>query len=174
MLLEDSFMQVIDCEPFDAKSLRDIILLRHQSSGMKFKLDEDMEDKISRWKLANLFSATFDLSNGNVGTALQTWISCVEKVEDNVLKITIPKPPSVDVLRRLPSAWIVILIQLILHRRLTVENLDKIMNHSEPQLSHHIATLKRSGLVEEEKNLLKINRFMEHFIIQVFTEDGIL
>ncbi|MBT29276.1 MAG: hypothetical protein CMO01_06405 [Thalassobius sp.] len=172
--LEDSFMQVIDCEPFDAKSLRDIILLRHQSSGMKFKLDEDMEDKISRWKLANLFSATFDLSNGNVGTALQTWISCVEKVEDNVLKITIPKPPSVDVLRRLPSAWIVILIQLILHRRLTVENLDKIMNHSEPQLSHHIATLKRSGLVEEEKNLLKINRFMEHFIIQVFTEDGIL
>ncbi|MEM1136892.1 MAG: hypothetical protein AAGI07_13725, partial [Bacteroidota bacterium] len=172
--LEDSFIQVIDCEPFDAKSLRDIILLRHQSSGMKFKLNDVIEDEVSTWRLANLFAAVFDASNGNVGVALQTWISCVQKVEGNILTLSTPKLPAVDILRRLPSAWIIILIQLILHRQLTFEKLDKIMNFTEPQLAHHVAALKRSGLVEEEKALLKINRFMENTLIQVFMEDKIL
>jgi len=172
--LEDSFIQIIDCEPFDAKSLKDIILLRHQSSGMKFKIGENREDKISKWKLAQLFSALFDASYGNIGTALQTWISSMKNVEDNVLEIEVPKLPSIDILRKLPSSWTVILIQLMLHRKLSIAKLDLIMNHTVVQLHHELTVLKRSGLIEEERGMLKINRYLEHLLIQVFTEDGIL
>lgn len=172
--LEDSFIQIIDCEPFDAKSLKDIILLRHQSSGMKFRIGEHREDKISKWKLAQLFSALFDASYGNIGTALQTWISSMKNVEDNVLEIEVPKLPSIDILRKLPSSWTVILIQLMLHRKLSIAKLDLIMNHTVVQLHHELTVLKRSGLIEEERGMLKINRYLEHLLIQVFTEDGIL
>jgi len=172
--LEDCFMQILDCNPFDARALKDIILLRHQSSGMKFKLGEQREEKISKWKSANFFSALFDASQGNVGNALQIWISLLENVEDNVLEIHAPKLPTLDVLRRLPSSWIIILIQILLHRQIATSKLEKVMNYTVKEMQHELTVIKRSGLIEEERGVLKINRYMEPLLMQVFTEDGIL
>ena len=90
--IDGYFLNIIECEPFNAEELKDIILFRHRSTALKFELNGSNEDDLSVWTQARLFSRHFDYSRGNVGVALQAWISNVEGFEDG--KLTIKKPGS--------------------------------------------------------------------------------
>lgn len=170
--IDHHFLNIVTCEPYDAENLKDIILLRHKASGIRFTVDGE---ELSELKLARLFNAYFNYSSGNLGTALHGWVSNIKKNNDNILKVSFPKTPNTAVLDLLPDKWVMMLIQLIVHRRLTVERLSNILMDDFANGDKTIFQMKAAGILHEySKDVIEINPFVEPFIINHLIKSEIL
>ncbi len=173
--LSDQLLQVIICAPCNAEQLKEVILLRHRSTGLKLELDGEQEDNLSEWKLAKLFTAFFDTSRGNVGVALQTWISQIQKVSHDTLTITPPVPPAVNVLDELAPLQRVLLVHLLLHGSVSHTRLLRISGLPEDVLQTEMDVLQRSGLVDTPApGTWLVNPFMRPYLTQAFTDRRML
>ncbi|WP_020530625.1 amino acid permease [Flexithrix dorotheae] len=172
---QESFTEVMRFTPFDAESLKNLVISRHQSSGIKFSLNEKSEEDISEIKMANLFNKFFNYSQGNPGVALNTWISAIEKVYLNTIEIVPPESPEIDVLDKMKPEWLIILENFILHKRLTYPKLRRILGIPQEEIKDLIENIKRTGLVEENKSeILIINPYVEFLIIKILKQKGII
>ncbi|MGB0523852.1 MAG: hypothetical protein ACPGJS_12875, partial [Flammeovirgaceae bacterium] len=167
-LLDGSYLQVIDCKPFSAQDLKDIILLRHQASHLKFRLEDVLENELSDWRLAGLFTKYFKYSGGNIGVALHAWLSHIAGANKNELEISYPKKPNLEVLDELPLEWVIILFQFILHKKMNPAKLIRVMGGSKSSIEHTIQTLLRTGLIIEQNGVLEINRYLSPHLLSTF------
>jgi amino acid transporter/GTPase SAR1 family protein len=169
--IEGNFLGAIECQPFDAEELKDVILLRHRSTGLKMELNGISEDDLSEWRLAKLFNGLFDFSRGNVGVALQSWISQIRKIHQGQLTIRELQKPDTESLEHLETGWIILLNQLLLHKRLTRQRLARIMADEEKNLQALINPLKRCGLIlENNGGLLRIDPYLYPLVREKFRE----
>ncbi len=173
--IDNHFISIIECTPFDTEDIKEALLMRHRSTGFKFQLNNHFEDNISEFKLVRYFNKLFDYSNGNIGTALQGWFSHIDSVAGNILTLRDPERPDSDTFNKLDPEWLVWLIQFIIHKRLTIEKLVRIFNTDPEKVRTKIELLKRSGLVTEiQTNQLELNQYLQPFIIRKFIEMEIL
>jgi len=172
--MESYFLSIIHCEPFDAKDLKDIILLRHRSTGLRFRIGKAEEGNISDWKLAKFFTALFDISRGNVGIALGIWIALIEQVNRDEIVLSWPEMPDMTILERISTRQIMILLQFILHQQLTEDQLKRIVPLEPTELHHILLVLKRCGVLRETGVYLEISPFVQPFLNQQFAVMGVL
>jgi hypothetical protein len=173
--IEENFLGTVECRPFDAEELKDVVLLRHRSTGLKMELNGILEDDLSEWRLARLFNSLFDFSRGNVGVALQSWISQIQKINRGQLTIRELQKPDSEPLEQLDRDWIILLTQLLLHKRLTRQRLGRIMSVDEMSLQTPINNLKRSGLIlEKTEGLLEIDPYLHPLLREKFREREII
>jgi hypothetical protein len=172
--LQDSFISVIPLNPFDSREINEIIIRRHRSSGLKFVLQNKEEDEISGIKIASLFNKYFNYSEGNPGTALKAWLGNIIKVSQKKVFIRYPRIPNTSVLAELDKDWEIVLVQLILHKRLTMERIKRIFFMDENKAKEIISSLLRTGLIEEKReNLYIVNQYIEPHLIKAFKEEGL-
>jgi len=172
--LPDRALAVLECGPLSAEALKSIVTLRHASTGMKFELGSKGEDQLTEWGRARLFSRHFDYSGGVVGAALRSWITHVERVGEDSLGIRIPTPPDASVLDDLKPGWVALLLQLMLHKQLTVSRLARISGLPADVVGSELDTLVRMGLVlESGQRLVETNRFVQHIIAERFRKRGL-
>lgn len=156
-------LAVVECGPVDSRTLRSIIELRHRSTGLSFELEGRLEDALGDLARARLFARAFDDARGLVGPALQGWIAAIQRVEGDVLKLRAPRAVDDGVLEDLPVGLQAILVQLVLHRALTVPRLERVTGLSAEALAGSVATLTRMGLVERDgEGVVVVNRFVKH------------
>ena len=173
--IKNNFLNIIECGAFNAEQMKDIILLRHQSSGIKFKLKNKSQDRFLSWNYARLFAKYFSYSKGNVGVALQLWMANIIDFNENTISIKSPKIPDISVLDSLETDWLILIVQFVLHRRLTVEKLERIVLQKADVLQKKINVLKRSGLiVENSNNVFEINQFLYFHIVNSLIEKEML
>ena len=171
----DTFIKVIRIEPYNTEQIKKIILKRHRSSRLKFSLSNVSEDKLGNLEMARLFSQIFNISKGNIGAALQTWITSIDQIaEDGEIRMKLLKNPSVDCLNELDADKTIILAQILLHKSLSVDRLKEIIKMDEKKVRTEINLLKRAGLVGESASLLSINRYVLHHLREALKEDHIL
>ncbi len=172
--IENHFLVVIECQPFDAEALKDAVMLRHRSTGLKIELNGLAEDELSELRLARLFNAYFDYSAGNVGAALQSWITHIENFSQGRLALRLPEPPDAAPLENLESSWMALLAQLLLHKRLTPSRLARVMDSGQ-EWQAPLAALKRAGLVLEGNNgTLEIDPYLYPHLYRKFRQMEIL
>lgn len=172
--LNSLFYKVMECNPFSAEELQKLILFRQHSSRIHFYLDEKEESQLSRWKLAGFFNYCFDISEGNVSIALQTWISSITSVDGNKVAIEKKKKTPIDFFSKISPDLIIILVQCILHKRITAPKLAKILSIDSTQIVNSIYILKRYQLLEEKNGVLSVNQFLRPYLIKSFRENEIL
>jgi len=172
--MESYFLSIIHCEPFDAEDLKNIILLRHRSTGMRFRIGKDEEHTISDWKLAKFFTALFDISRGNVGMALGAWVSLIQQVNKDEIILAWPELPDMSILEQMSTVQTMILLQFILHQQLSPEQLTRIIPMDSLSVHHHILVLKRSGIIREVGPYLEVSPFVGQYLNQQFVEMGVL
>lgn len=171
----DTFIKVIKIEPYNTEQIKEIVLKRHRSSRLKFSLSDVSEEKLGNLEMARLFSQIFDVSKGNIGAALQTWITSIDGIaEDGEIMMKLLKNPSVDCLNELDEDKTIILAQILLHKYLSAERLKGIIKMDEKKVQSDINLLKRAGLVEESNALLNINRYVLPHLREALKEDHIL
>jgi hypothetical protein len=169
--LDDLFISTIQCEPFDSEALKEVILLRHDSSGIKFKLGNKLDEELGEIKLAGLFDDYFNYSNGNVGVALNAWIANITKVESNTVTIKHPSVPDTSSLDNLDDDWLIYISQIMLHRRISVETLKRLMDVSDSKCDDIVKSLLRSGIIlEKSPGVYGINFFLEPFLTKLLKE----
>jgi len=172
--IDDSFIRIINIQPFSAEELKEVISRRHQTSRLKFLLEGTEEDSFSNFKKAKLFNQYFNISQGNVGVALQSWISNIRQVVDGQIEIRWPEQPNGEVLHHLEKGRLVILLQFLLHRRLDRKRLQRIMGEDPTQLDKELQILLRSGILVEENQTLALNRYSGAVLINTLVEDSLI
>jgi hypothetical protein len=173
--ISDQALQVIECGPMNAETLRDVIMLRHRSTGLTFQVDGRTDEELSMLRFARLFAGHFDYADGLVGTALQAWIAHIDDVQGNTLSIRKPSGKQLDVLEHLRMDWIALLVELILHTRLSFEQLMRITRVPAPNIRRNLTTLCRMGLVVENgQGAFELDRYVHHLVVAHLTERGVL
>lgn len=142
-------LHTIGLKPFNSKELEDIILFRHRTSGFDLQVNRTMPAGLTLVLQARLFSKIFRLSDGNIGSALLSWIASVKDFEKNT--VIIQTPPVVDslIFENIDLNGKINLLMFILHKRLTVEKLCRITREPEEKVMQEINFLKRCGLLNE-------------------------
>ena len=173
--LQDAFISVIVIRPFDSRQIKEIIIRRHRSSGMKFILNKSEEDDLSEIRMASLFNKYFNYSEGNPGTALKAWLTNIIKVSEMKIYIQSPKLPDTKILSELEEDWKVLLIHLILHKRLSFQRITKVFFSDVARARAVINSMLRAGLIEERREeLFILNNFIEPHLIKVFKNEELL
>ncbi|MCF8368868.1 MAG: amino acid permease [Bacteroidales bacterium] len=173
--IEDNFISIISSMPFDSEEIKEMIIRRHHSSGLKFRLQNTDEESISEFKLAGLFNKYFDSTNGNPGVALNRWLTNIEKFSGETIYISYPKSAKSEILENLDDDWQVILIQLILHKRMTIQRLTKILDLDFLEVEEMMDSIRRTGLITEKSNgVYMINAYAEPYLTYVFKQKGLL
>jgi hypothetical protein len=152
-----------------------MVIRRHRSSGLKFKLDKREEESLSEVGLARLFNGYFDLSDGNPGTVLYHWLSNIRKVSAGTIHIKSPAHISLQPIEEIDDDSIVVLVQLSLHKHMLYNKLEKVLGIEAHITRAIVNSLLRRGLIEERANrLLLINPYVEPFVRTVLKRKGLV
>jgi amino acid transporter len=172
--LQDRFLASVHLDPFTAEELRDVVLVRHRSTGMGLSVDGRPTQGLADWRLARFFNQLFDLTRGNVGEALQSWIASIEAVADQRVLVRTPETPRSGPLEELRPRQRGLLGALAVHRRLPLDGIARIACLDAAALDEEVAALRRSGLVEESGGALVLNRYVEPELRRVLQERGVV
>ncbi len=168
-------LSTIDCYPFNAEELKNIILQRHKSGNLMFNYKGKKENEMRSWDYARLFNTYFNYTRGNVGLSLQTWMASITNVKDNTLMIRAPKRPDTSVLNRLKAETLIFLVQFILHKRLNYEKIQRIMFMTPEQVKEKIMHLKRAAIITEPSpGVFMLNPNLHPFIRERLIEKELL
>ncbi|MBE0648818.1 MAG: amino acid permease [Bacteroidales bacterium] len=173
--LQNEFISVIPLRPLDSMELKEMIIRRQRSSSMKFILHKKEEGELSEIEMARLFNRYFDYSEGNPGTALKAWIGNIVRISDHKIHIRPPYIPDTRILSEMDDDWKVVLVQMIVHKWLTYERIQKIFQSDEAWTRAIIGSLSRAGLIEKMKeDLYMVNGFVEPHLMRTFKREGLL
>jgi len=160
--LQEACIEQIMLSPMDAEELKEMILRRHKSSGMKFFLGRRPEQSLSRFSLARLFDLYFVCSDGNPGVALNQWLTSITRVHGDELRMQPPESPSTGALQRLSDDSLSTLTQFVIHKRLTPAKLARITGSSEDATRRTANRMTAIGVLEERSpDLYTINPVLD-------------
>jgi hypothetical protein len=173
--LSDRALAVVECGPLDASSLKDVITRRHASTGLRFELDGRDEENVGDWRLARLFSRYFDYARGSVGIALRAWMVHVEAFTDDRLVIRSPRSFDQEVFFRLRVPWIALIVELILHREVTMARLERFSGLEPTAVASTVRTLQRMGLVVVDRHAtVSLEPTAQHLVVAHLRSRGML
>jgi hypothetical protein len=173
--IQHHFISVIECQPFTAEDLKNLILLRHKSSGLKFTIKGTPEDELSAFRIARIFNGYFDYSLGNPGVALNGWLSNILSIEEKTLEMRMPGNRTIGVLRSLKPNLLIVLSEVVLHKRTTIPKLTRILGLPGSEIEELVLALQRMGLLyEHSPGVFTINIYVESTVSQLLEERELL
>ncbi|HNS17891.1 MAG TPA: hypothetical protein PKH94_01985 [Bacteroidales bacterium] len=171
--LQEAFISIITLSPFDALDLKEMIIRRHHSSGLKFVLNKTDEEELSEIRMASLFNAYFDYSEGNPGMALKAWLANITGVFGQRIHIRPPRLPDMSRLSQLDEDWKLVLINMILQKRMDCDKMARIFHMDSVRAKDIIISMERVGLIEERnENLYNVNTYLEPHLVRAFKKEG--
>jgi hypothetical protein len=172
--LGDRFIELIPLKPFSAEEIQTLILKRHKSSGLDFGYSEGA-GQLNEVQMAALFNAYFNYSNGNPGTALNGWLGRIKKVSNGFIEVSKPDYPSLDTLKQLDAEWDMLLVQFILHKRLTEKKILQITQWTESKTKAVVLAMLRAGIIIEKSSLVyHLDTFIQPFVVDALKEKELL
>ncbi len=173
--LGDQALAVVECGPVDAEALKNIVMMRHSSTGLRFQLQGRAEDELSEWALAQLFSAHFAHSQGNIGAALTGWIAHMNAFSDDELEVRKPRFSDTRALDALKVDSVALLVQLVLHRQITVERLARVTATSPASLASDLLGLRRIGLLAKRKRgVVELDPYARNLVVRALSRRSLL
>ncbi len=173
--LDDRALGVVECGIVSAETLKRIISLRHDSTGVTYSLDGTEQGELGQWAIARLFAAHFHYSKGLIGPALQAWVTHIERCGKESIDIRRPTNASTPSFDELSVEQVAILVQLSLHKQLSVERLCRVVPGPRSPTLQLIASLRRMGLVVEPRpHVFELNRFIIHLLSDDLKNRGLL
>jgi amino acid transporter len=173
--LDSYLLGVINCKPFNAEEIKNIIIQRHKAGNMKFVYQGKKESEMRSWDYARLFNIYFNYTRGNVGLSLQTWMANIIKAEGETIYIKQPKRPDVSVMSKISAETLVFLMQFILHKRLNLDKLERIMLLPPMQIKKRVKLLLRAAiLIEPARGVYTLNPALHTFIRERIFEKELL
>jgi hypothetical protein len=173
--LDDNLLSVIECYPFDAKKLQQLIQRRHKTSGLTYHYKNIAEESVSQITTASLFNEYFSYSNGIPGVTMNAWIGNISKIDKQDIFITKPELPSYEVLNNINPDWLIIIALFIQHKFMNAGKLARVMGISNDEAEKSIYNLSNAKILELRDNeVYTLGRYLEPFLVKICREKGII
>jgi amino acid transporter len=179
--IEPFLLDTIPCKPMNSRNLQEIILFRHRASGFKFELDKNSaisgktdEEGFRSMHFAVLFSKYFNYSRGNIGMSLLNWMSNISSISDNKILMNTPRQINTSELEKLDKEMIIMLYQLVLHKRMDISKITRVMLSDNESVQKNIDFLLRSGLIVKTGINYEINAYLQNAVVTVLKNHDIL
>lgn len=168
------FIGRIDCQPFDAKDLKDLVMSRHHTGGLNLVLNGRNESELSEWNFARLFNKIFNVTNGNPGFTLQLWLRSINRLSGKTVYVKTPVIPNTAGLGDIDEELLMVILQLIIHRRSDTKRLARALRLWEQKVESLLIDMKRAGLVEERFTAVyAVNSLLEPYLLEVLKDKGL-
>jgi amino acid transporter len=149
----------LDCQPLSARTLEHVIMARHNSTGIGLALAG--KDSFGAWTRARLFDAHFTYARGNVGYALRSWVTHLDRFADDRLTIRMPKLLDWEAIDDLQAEHVALLIELVLHRAASAAKLERLTGRPAAAISDGLSELTAIGLVvQNRRRIAQLNPFV--------------
>ncbi|PKP53197.1 MAG: hypothetical protein CVT92_05640 [Bacteroidetes bacterium HGW-Bacteroidetes-1] len=166
-LINTWVLDLIFCQPFDSQELKDLIMLRHQASGMNFRLDNKQEKAMSDLDYARLFNHFFNLSGGNPGQTINLWLAGIRKISGNTLIMKKPFGKEITFGDDFSQDEIFYILQFVLHRRFSLKRLSEILQNDIVDTEMKLRVLLQKGiLVENFSEIYSLNPSLEIYLVR--------
>jgi len=173
--IENKFLAHIKCQPFDAEDLKELIMRRHRSSGLNFSFGKHGIEQVSEIKLAAIFNRIFRISKGNPGFALNVWLSMISRISEDDLVMKMPQFPDYSCLQQMDEDWMIILAQIVLHKRVSIDKLTCILGITSAEVQQNINSMIMCGLIiERNSDLFIINSYLNNGISEVLSKNELI
>ena len=169
----DLFLDIIRLGNLDSRVLKEIVLTRHNTSGLKLKMNNKLFMELSDLKLARLFNKIHRITNGNIDASLKLWLTSINKFTDNIIEISLPQI-EVTKLDSLDIDSKIILKQFIIYKRLTIEGLAYLIKEDFEDVKQKIKYLERSGLIVKHKSHYQQNSYTKYYVSNFLSQKGML
>ncbi len=178
-VLVNQALATVHCRPLEALRLREAILTRHEATGATLRIAAGGQRESlapTEWRLAKLFGDLFDYSDGYIGAALHGWISHIAEASSDEIVVARALVPDTAVFKTLEPQWTALLIELVMHRRVTTARLARITGVDEPLVTANLSALTRTGLVvfHEASGAYEIDRFVLHHVTRWLHAEEVL
>lgn len=172
--ISERFITTIRLAPMSRENIQKIVLSRHYSSNVTFNYKDQEQSLISNRKLNRLFKRYTDISSGNIGYAFLMWLANIESFKQKNLGIKEPKYVDMPVL--LEPDWLLLLHQLLIHHRLTKEQMKRVYRLDNIQeLDELIGRLLRAGLIREyQGNAYTLNPFIYPHLMKQLSDKQLI
>ena len=158
---------LVFCQPFDARELKDLIMIRHQATGMKFILNKKDEDEMTNREFARLFNRIFNLSTGNPGYAINLWLAGIRKISGKTIYLENPLNKEIPFPDKLPQDEIIFILQFIMHRRFSVKSLSEILQKDFESTEKSVRIMLRKGIITEKfPDVYSLNPALEIHLVK--------
>ncbi len=175
LALEENFISVIECLPFNARKLQSLIQNRHKSSGLTYFYKNKDEEELSQITTAALFNSFFTVSDGIPGVAMNVWLGSITSVAGNNIHIKKPETPNTEILFHITDDWLIIIALFIQHKNMNSTKLARVMKSSEDDAEKIITNLANAGILDHRENrIFTMARYLEPFLVKVCLEKGII
>jgi amino acid transporter len=171
--LEDVLIQIVETPYFSGKQAGKVIDYKNKLSNqlVTYKgLNINARSFISNFFLFNQLS---ELSGGNIGGLNLVWMSSLVFDDENSLKFD----PDFDLEFPLIESADekIILLMIIIHKKLSKDDLGKILSHmSAEQINRKIGLLDSNKLILIESNYIVINPVVLPYLVKYFKGKGVL
>lgn len=173
--LNELLISIVECMPFDARQLQQLIHNRHKTSGLTFYYQQTSEDDISQFKMATLFNQYFRYSEGVPGVAMNAWLANILKVDKQQIYIHKPELPDMDKLMQLNSDWLIVIALFVQHKLMCKHKLGRVMQINEEEADKVINHLLIANiLLQKDKDIYMLNKYLEPFLINICSDKGII
>jgi hypothetical protein len=152
MPLSNYLLGIIKINPIPVNSLKEMIMLRHQGAGLDFTYNGRTKDELSAVRLADLFVKIYKFSGGNPGVALAAWLSSIRSIENENLMILPIELPRIDFISHFKSDAILVIIQLLIHKQLTIRRLTTVLGFDPDIVDQQVLFLWRMGMINKLQN----------------------
>jgi amino acid transporter len=175
MDIEAAYINAVMMGAMDAKEINEMIMTRHNTSGLKFTLKKKSQEQLHTWDYAKLFNHYFNFSRGIPGIAIHSWVNNITEFDNNNLRIKYPIGHNTDAFDQFSTEQNWHLLLFVLHKNMSLEKFSRLTKLNKHESFLEIEKMMRKGLIyKTEENVFRINILMHHLIVQHLQNNRLL
>jgi len=173
--IEANYLSVINMGAMDAKDMNEMIMKRHNTSGLKFIHKKKTQEQFHTWDYAKLFNRYFNFSRGIPGIAVHAWVNNILDIEDKTINIRYPNTPHIEVFDQLSTEQNWHLLLFVLHKNMNLDKFSRLTNFTKHEAFLEFEKMLRKGLIyKTDDNIFRINILIHHLIVQHLQNNRLL
>ncbi len=140
------------------QEIRRLVLSRHQGSKRRLRYNElllsasaSSESSSVRSADSRVFNILWEQSAGNPAVAIELWLSAA-KVKGRVIEMGVPQRPESAMLKSLKNDLYFVLSAIVVHRRLSTQEIMKATHFSEALVRHALKQGINMGVIVRESD----------------------
>ena len=145
--------------PWDKEELKNLIMKRHEKSGMGLKFQPELFEVMCHFGTDRSIENALDIyfrilakqTGGNPQAALNTWLKSISSFDDNEIELHLPGKKPLYEIEALTDESLFVLSTILSHERINLEQITITTDLSEKVVNYVLKNGLNKGIIDKDK-----------------------